>query len=221
MIKTPICNQELYVILDTGYISSNQLIRVTKEVIEGGCKLIQLRDKKSSPEDIIKLGKQIKKIAPQDVIFILNDFVHLVKEIGADGVHLGQGDMPVSQARQILGPAAIIGLSTHSYDQAMASRKESVDYIGFGPIFKTKTKPQADPIGIQDIPKITKDLSHMIFPIGGISESNIQEIILAGAKGVCIVSAVLESCDIQATVKSIINIVKKCKDQYHEKTLSR
>ncbi len=221
MIKNPICNQELYVILDTGYVSNAQLPYITEKVIAGGCKLIQFRDKKSSQEDIIKLGKQIKKIIPHDVIFILNDFVHLVKEVEADGVHLGQEDMPILQAREILGPQAVIGLSTHSYDQAMASRKEPVDYIGFGPVFKTKTKPQANPIGIQNISQITKDLSHMIFPIGGISESNIQEIISAGAKGVCMVSAILESQDIQNTVKNMINLIKECKEQCHEKTLSR
>lgn len=220
-MKKDIRGKELYVILDTGYIPLPKMAAIAERVVEGGCRLIQLRDKISQLEDILKTGKEIKKVLPSDVIFILNDFVQGALEIGADGVHLGQDDMPVSLARKSLGSEAIIGLSTHSYAQAIASSRESADYIGFGPIFKTKTKPKALPIGIKDLPRLKGEVPHPIFAIGGISEINAEKVISAGANGIAVVSAILESKNIENTVRRLLEKIKGQKGVYHEKEFAR
>ncbi|MBI1883632.1 MAG: thiamine phosphate synthase [Chlamydiae bacterium] len=214
-MKINLAEVSLYVILDTGYLPPQKMLDAAKKVIFGGCRLIQLRDKELPKNKLAPLASAIKKVLPDDAIFILNDFVDLVKEVGADGVHLGQEDMSVSEARRILGSQALIGLSTHSPSQALASMNETVNYIGYGPIYKTKTKPMATPIGVKDISFIKSRVTHPLFAIGGFDEHCIEEALCAGANGITVVSAILESENIEEKVRRFLTQITGIKN--HEK----
>ena len=212
-MKKNIREESLYVILDTAYVASSQLVDVAKKVVDAGCSLIQLRDKESSLSQVLAIGLKIKKVLPPHVIFILNDYVELVQEMGADGVHLGQDDTPVSLARAKLGESTIIGLSTHSYDQALSSKNERVDYIGYGPIFRTKTKPLSAPIGVYDLSLIKQNVFHPVFAIGGLNLTNIDDVMKSGANGITVVSAILESSDFKKTTIDFLKRIRNLKNE--------
>ncbi len=130
--------------------------------------------------------------------FILNDHPELVLESEADGAHVGQDDTSVAEARKLAGEHAIIGKSTHSLAQAVAAQEERPDYIGFGPLFATPTKPDYAPIGLQDIRAVHQLVALPIFCIGGIKRENLPGVVAAGARRVVIVSGILQATDPQA-----------------------
>ncbi len=186
----------LYGIVDTGYVGRVELAEMTRSLLRGGADLIQLRAKKESPEEILLIAKELAPFCRRaGVPFILNDHPELVREAGADGTHVGQEDLSVAEARKLAGPDSIIGKSTHSVEQAVAAAAESPDYIGFGPLFATPTKPDYTPIGTGEIRKIHAALSLPIFCIGGIKLTNLPDVVNAGARRVVIVSDLLNSQD--------------------------
>lgn len=187
----------LYGILDLGYVPRNDAIKVAQEMLTGGIDILQLRAKQEHREVIRDLALQLAPLCKEaGVPFILNDYPDLVLETGADGVHIGQDDIPVAEARRVAGPHAIVGLSTHSIDQALAAESAGPDYIGFGPLFATPTKPDYTPIGLHDIVEVHRRLSLPIFCIGGVKLENLEEVLAAGAKRVVIVSGILKAQDI-------------------------
>ena len=129
-------------------------------------------------------------------------------DIGSDGVHLGQDDMSISKARKIIGNERIIGLSTHSIEQAIAAAQEDIDYVGYGPVFATKTKPWAEPIGTTGIAQFKKALGKPVFVIGGINMENIRSVMDAGADGVAIVSSIWESKDWRNAITSYLELIQ-------------
>ncbi|MFQ6105563.1 MAG: thiamine phosphate synthase [Candidatus Hydrothermarchaeaceae archaeon] len=164
-----------------------------REVIKGGAGVIQYREKRK--EIALQTAEKLRQVTEEKgVLLIINDWVDIAKEVNADGVHLGQGDMSISNARKILGKDKIIGKSTHTLEQAIEAEKEGADYIGVGPIFATKTKPCA-PVGLELIKKVKNKVRIPFVAIGGINEENIDEVIRAGAKSVAVVSAVAYSKD--------------------------
>jgi len=188
----------LYGIVDTGYLRPNQVYAITSLLIQGGADIIQLRAKKESEEEILSLALEIAPLCrAASIPFILNDHPEMVTRCGADGVHVGQEDHSVADARQIAGPGAIVGKSTHSVEQAVAAAEELPDYIGFGPIFSTPTKPDYVPIGTGLIAQIHSRLRLPIFCIGGIKLGNLPQILEAGGKRVAIVSDLLLAPDPQ------------------------
>ena len=191
----------LYVIVDTGYVALDRVPFVTEQLVLGGVDLIQLRAKKLPLAAIADLGQKMRAIIPSDrpearVLFILNDHPELVSEMGADGIHVGQDDLSVAEARTRSGRGAIVGKSTHSLDQAIAAEKEGADYIGVGPIYATPTKPDYVPVGPALIGQVRAAVRVPQFCIGGINEKTLPEVIAAGAQRVVIVSALLQSSDI-------------------------
>ena len=188
---------QLYGILDLGYVTEAQAEEVTARMLDGGVGILQLRAKNWTEDRIAKLGEKIQPLCERaGVPFILNDFPHLVSVVGAAGAHVGQDDLSVAEARRLAGAGSLIGKSTHSLAQAEASMDEAPDYIGFGPLFATATKPDYAPIGIADIAEVHRRVKLPIFCIGGIKLENLPQIIEAGAKRVVIVSAVLQATDI-------------------------
>jgi len=186
----------LYAILDTGYVPSDRMVAMAYSLIAGGADILQLRAKKESREEIRTMALELSPICQQaGIAFILNDYPDLVRETGADGAHVGQDDLSVAEARRLGGPEAIIGKSTHSLDQALSAGKESPDYIGFGPLFATATKPDYTPIGTQQIQEVQRLLPFPVFCIGGINLPNLPSVIRAGAKRVVIVSDLLSAAD--------------------------
>lgn len=187
-----IADCRLYGILDTGYVVADRMAETTRSLIAGGIDILQLRAKRETPGAILSMAREIAPLCKKaGVPFILNDHPALVPETGADGAHVGQDDMTVVEARRLAGPGALIGKSTHSLEQALASAVESPDYLGFGPLFATPTKPEYLPIGTAEITQVHSLVSLPVFCIGGIKEANLRGVIAAGARRVVIVSELL------------------------------
>jgi len=187
----------LYGILDLAYAAEPDAERVAQEMIEGGVDLIQLRDKKSDMTAVANLATRLHAIASAaGVPLIVNDYASVAAHVPVEGVHLGQDDDSVASAREKAKRPIMVGKSTHSLEQANAAQREGADYIGFGPIFATPTKPDYEPIGLHDIKRVHADVKLPIFCIGGIQIDNLGEVIAAGAKRVAIVSGLLKAPDI-------------------------
>ena len=183
----------------------------TAALLEGGADLLQLRAKGHDPATIRRVAETLIPLCrAAGVPFILNDFPELAAELGADGVHIGQDDGPLADAREIIGPGKLIGRSTHSLDQARAALAEGFDYIGFGPLFPTPTKAGRPAIGLQDIAAMEREVGSRIpaFCIGGIKRANLPEVLAAGARRVVIVSDLLTAADVCAATREVSNAVK-------------
>lgn len=191
----------IYAILDLGYVSEQNAADTTHYLLEGGADLVQLRAKGCEEAIIRRVAETLIPLCREaSVPFILNDFPALAAELGADGVHIGQDDGPLADARALMGEGKLIGRSTHSLDQARAALAEGFDYIGFGPLFPTPTKAGRPAIGLQDIAAMEREVGSKIpaFCIGGIKECNLVEVLDAGARRVVIVSELLTAPDVQA-----------------------
>jgi thiamine-phosphate pyrophosphorylase len=193
-VKT-LADCRLYGILDLGYVSAGDAASLTTKMLEGGVQILQLRAKKLSSDEIRALADTVLPVCREfQVPFLLNDHPDLVPLTGADGVHVGQDDLAVARVREIVGPDAIIGLSTHSLEQAQAAA--GVDYIGFGPLFATPTKPDYVPVGVDHVRAVHEQVRVPVFCIGGIKRENLPEVLAAGATRVVIVSGILQAADI-------------------------
>ena len=166
-------------------------------MIDGDVDLIQLRGKRQPLGQLADLAGQLHEItSPFSVPLVVNDYAEIAKHVTVEGVHVGQDDDTVAVVRQKVGRPVVVGKSTHSLEQAIAAQREGADYIGFGPIFATPTKPDYKPIGLKDIKRVHVDVSLLIFCIGGIKIDNLAEVIAAGARRVAIVSGLLKAPDI-------------------------
>jgi thiamine-phosphate pyrophosphorylase len=209
-VKT-LADARLYGILDLGYVAASDAERVTEQMCLGGVDIIQLRAKGWDEYAIEELGTRIEPITrAAGVPLIVNDFPELVPTIGAQGAHVGQDDRTVADARWRAGraladevPPPIIGKSTHSFTQALAAQGEGADYIGFGPLFATPTKPGRPAIGLEDIRRVHGAVSIPIFCIGGIKRENLEAVIASGARRVVIVSGILQAPDVAAYCREV------------------
>jgi thiamine-phosphate pyrophosphorylase len=181
-------------------------IVVVEEMVRAGVRIIQYREKhkeksiRSMYEECMKIREITRK---HDALFIVNDFVDLALLVDADGVHVGQDDLPVPEVRRLVGDK-IIGLSTHSPEQAHQAIEYGADYIGVGPIFETHTKDNVcDPVGLQYLDYVIANLSIPFVAIGGIKTHNIKEVCQRGAKTICLVTEIVGAEDIAATVRHI------------------
>lgn len=199
----------LYGILDLGYTTPDQLEIMTESMLAGGIDIIQLRAKNRDPEQIAAYARRVLPLCRQAGIpFIINDYPQIVLQVEADGVHLGQSDSSADEARKLLGPDRTIGLSTHSLLQARAAAREPVDYIGFGPLFATGTKPDYYPIGLDDIGAVHRQVDLPIFCIGGIKLANLPQVLAAGARRAVIVSGILQAEDPVAYVRDARELLR-------------
>jgi len=197
-------NALLYGILDLGYVAPADAERVVSQMIEGGVDVLQFRAKDQSESDVERLAAKIIPITESAGIpLILNDHPQLVPSVGAQGAHVGQDDFSVADARWRAGRALagevappIIGKSTHGLAQAAAAEEEGADYIGFGPLFATPTKPGRPAIGLEEIHAAHAHARIPIFCIGGIKLENLETVLAAGARRVVIVSGLLQAADI-------------------------
>jgi thiamine-phosphate pyrophosphorylase len=186
----------LYGILDLGYVSIGDARKMAEALVAGGVDLLQLRGKNHSPVEIEKLAVELRPLlSERGVPLIINDHPEIARNVRADGVHLGQDDLPIAEARKVVGQECAVGKSTHSIDQAIRAFHEGADYIGFGPIFATPTKPDYPPIGLDDIAKVHESVRIPIFCIGGIKLDNLAKVMEAGAHRVVIVSGLLQASD--------------------------
>ena len=194
----------IYGITGDNFSNGKSNLECVKDMICGGIKIIQYRDKNKTIKEKIKEAREISRICREnDVIFIVNDHVDIAILVDADGVHLGQDDMSPNDARKLLGDDKIIGISTHSKEQGIkAYLNNNVDYIGVGPIFKTTTK-NTDPVGVEYLEYAVNNLFLPKVAIGGIKEENIKKIIEEGAKTISLVSDIVSSDNIEEKVKRL------------------
>lgn len=186
-----------YGILDLAYADRSRLLDVTRSMIAGGVDLIQLRGKEASIQELAALAAKVHQItSEQGVPLVVNDHPEIAREVPVEGVHVGQDDGSVSAVRETVNRPVWVGKSTHSIDQAIAAQKEGADYIGFGPLYATPTKPDYVPIDLESIKHVHQKVSLPIFCIGGIKLRNLAEVIAAGARRVVIVSGLLQADDI-------------------------
>jgi len=184
----------LYGIVDLSYIEESEAARVVEQMIEGGVDLIQLRGKEKPLDELIDYAARLHELtARSSTPLIVNDHAEVASQIPVEGVHVGQDDDPIEVARRKAGREIVVGKSTHSVEQALTAQREGADYLGFGPIFATPTKPDYPPIGLSDIGRVHADVNLPIFCIGGINIDNLQSVIDAGAKRVVMVSALLKA----------------------------
>lgn len=195
----------LYGILDLGYIAPNECGRVAEEMIAGGVDIVQLRAKKMSILQIVDLARELHRVIDGRIPLIVNDHVEVARDVPVEGVHVGQDDDVVAVVRHKAGREIIVGKSTHSLAQARAAATEAPDYIGFGPLFATPTKPDYPAIGLTNIEQAHVDLALPIFCIGGIKIDNLADVIAAGAKRVVIVSGLLQTRD-------VADYARRCKE---------
>jgi thiamine-phosphate pyrophosphorylase len=182
----------LYGIVDLGYVRVDRVRWVTQQLVDGGIDLLQLRAKNLPKNAIPELAETMLQVTePAQVPLILNDYPDLLKEVPAQGCHVGQEDHTVAEARVLAGRSCLVGISTHTLAQARIAEAEGADYLGFGPIFATATKPSASPIGLESVGEAAGTVRVPVFCIGGIRAGNLQEVIAAGTSRVCIVSDLL------------------------------
>jgi thiamine-phosphate pyrophosphorylase len=189
----------LYGILDLNYVDVLDAPNVARSMIAGGVDIVQLRGKTQEIAKLSVLAAELHSITSNNnVPLIINDHAQIARSVDLDGIHVGQDDFSIAEARKVAGRQLYVGKSTHSFEQAVAAQEEGADYIGFGPLFATPTKPDYPPIGLSAIRRVHVAIRIPIFCIGGIKLDNLMHVIAAGAQRVVIVSGLLQSKNIEA-----------------------
>ncbi|HXV28165.1 MAG TPA: thiamine phosphate synthase [bacterium] len=203
---------KLYAITDLNSSGQGELKKV-KEAYRGGADIIQLRSKALSDRDLLVLGFKMKELANRyRKLFFVNDRLDLALALGADGLHLGQDDMPLDEARRLCrktGTHLWIGKSTHSIAQAVRAVKEGADYIGVGPVFQTPTKPGYRPVGLELVRKVREIINIPFVAIGGIQQNNINEVLESGATRIAVVRAVFHARNTYVATKKLRHQIEK------------
>jgi thiamine-phosphate pyrophosphorylase len=203
----------LYALVDPEHAGGYSLPDLARRVVQGGATLVQLRDKRGQTREMVAQGRAIKAVlAPLGVPFIVNDRVDVTLASGADGVHLGQDDMDAADARRLLGPEAIIGLSVKTMREAQAAPLQHLSYVAIGAVFPTTSKDNSRQIGAEGLRQIAAEIRARMpgFPVGaiaGITEANAADVIAAGADGICAISALSAAPDPAAAAKKLRGIV--------------
>jgi thiamine-phosphate pyrophosphorylase len=189
----------LYAIADASF---GDPVRIAEALFRGGAQLVQVRNKEASSGILLNQVERIMSIAPPGSLVIVNDRVDVARIARAGGVHLGQHDMPVAAARKILGPAVIIGVSTHSAEQAREAVTLPIDYLAIGPIFRTSTKKNPDPVvGIEGLRAVARLTAKPIVAIGGITLETSRDVFIAGAHSIAVIRDLLDAADIAGRVQ--------------------
>lgn len=198
----------LYLIADGGITDRKRLLNIVDEAISAGIRFVQYREKLLSRREIFEYARLLRALTRErGATYIINDYLDIAIAVDADGLHIGQGDLPLSIARRILGRDKIIGVSAHNLTEAREAERGGADYIGLGPIFKTITKETGPPAGIGIIKEISRNLSVPIFAISGINRTNLDMVLEAGAYGAAVSSAIMKAEDTGKRVKELLDIV--------------
>jgi thiamine-phosphate pyrophosphorylase len=207
-MRTP-CECNLYGILDLGYVKPENVVSMTRALLEGGVDVLQLRAKHFAPREVEAFARSMLPLTRDAGIpLVINDHPEVAGVVGSEGVHVGQDDFSVAETRRIVGSSCFVGKSTHSEAQARAAMDEGPDYIGFGPLFATGTKPDYVPIGLDAIARVEKLSTVPVFCIGGVNRERLPQILAAGARRVVIVSAFLMAADTRAEVRAVRELLK-------------
>jgi len=204
----------LYVILDRQFLMGREEVDVAKQIIEGGARVIQLRDKQSKKGELLLVAQKVRELCSQtDIPFIINDYLDLAMAVDADGLHIGQEDLPLPVVRKELQVDKIIGCSVTRLSQAIKAQTEGADYIAVGSIFPTPTKREATVVGVDTLTEVKRTVSTPIVAIGGINQNNVDEVVAAGADAIAVVSAVLGEEDVKGAVQKLVAKIELRKEQ--------
>ena len=197
-------SMQLYVVTDRGFLKGETLYEQVEKALKGGATFVQLREKDRDAESILAEARQLKVLcAKYHVPFIINDSVKIAMEADADGIHLGQEDMGVLEARKILGEDKIIGVTAKTIEQAVRAQEQGADYLGVGAVFASPTKTNAIRISKEQLREICKQVSIPVVAIGGITADNMMELKGSGIDGVAVVSAIFASDDIEKAARDL------------------
>lgn len=203
-------NFKLYAVTDLKDADQTILQKVDA-AYRGGADIVQLRAKNLNDRKLTSLGLEIRKIADRHrKLFFVNDRADIAVAVSADGIHLGQDDLPIDAARRICRQAGIamwIGKSTHSIEQSVAAEKEGADYIGVGPVFETPTKPGREPVGVELVRQVSQTARIPFVVIGGINASNLRQVLDAGAKRVAVVRAIFAAKDVRMATAELRQVL--------------
>jgi len=204
----------LYVILDTQALGGRDEIEVASQVIQGGAKVIQFRDKQSNKVKGLATAQKLKQLCSEsNVLFIVNDHLDLALAADADGLHIGQSDLPLPAARQNLAIDKIIGYSASTLAQAQKAEVEGADYIAVGSVFPSTSKQNAAVVGLETLRQIKQAVSLLVVAIGGINESNIDQVIATGVDSIAVISAILSKEDIKKATQQLVAKIAKEDDR--------
>lgn len=196
----------LYVITDEVLRPGRTHTMIAQAALEGGARLIQMRDKSISDRAFFESAMEIRRLCKDaGALFFVNDRIHIAAAVGADGVNIGQSDLPIDAVRKILGDKAIIGVSCDCVEQAMEAQNDGADYIGYGPVFATSTKLDTGPVSGLDILKcVCRDIKVPVVAIGGIDRTNIDQIAASGTASAAVISAVVCADDMKSATSELI-----------------
>lgn len=198
-----------YGILDTGYCAPDRMPVMLREMVAGGVDIVQLRAKNWAEDRIEELTRELHPVSKAlGVPLILNDWPAIAGRTGVEGAHVGVEDMTVAEARRLAGRPCLIGKSSHSLEQAEAGAGQGADYLGFGPLFATPTKPDYRPIGTEEIRSVHQRVKLPVFCIGGIKRENLGGIVESGARRVVIVSGLLQAADVAGYARDCVRILR-------------
>ena len=201
----------LYLVTDRSILKGRDLFQAVEEAVEGGVTLVQLREKNISSLDFYTIALKMKELVNSyNVPLIINDRLDIALAVDADGLHVGQEDLPPAVARKLLGPEKILGYSVGNPEQARRAERNGADYLGAGTVFPTGSKADTgEPIGPEGLRAIKQAVAIPVVGIGGIGISNLEKVKAAGVDGISLISAILGSNDIEAASRQLINLWRK------------
>ncbi len=203
----------LYVILDRQASGGRRLDELLDAVLAGGCRLVQLREKTMPPARLLPLAQALRRRCREaGALFIVNDRVDLALAVEADGAHVGQDDLPAREARRLLPPPMILGVSTHNPDQARRARDDGADYVAVGSMFPTGSKIGVELVGPELVRRVRADILVPLVAIGGITRDNVGQVIEAGADAVAVISAIGTARDPAAAVRGFLETIRSARD---------
>lgn len=205
--KKSLSSSSLYLILDHNVNAYGELLRIAVEAAEAGVDICQIRDKFGQDEEISSFIQQLGSKLTGDTLFIVNDKVHLYDPKYVDGVHVGQDDSNCQDARKLVGDEAMIGVSCQSLDQARQAQSDGADYIGFGSVFQTKTKPDRQPMDLALLKDVVQEIDIPVFAIGGITLNSLDQLMKVGVRHFAVCRAISESKDVGKTVSEFKKII--------------
>lgn len=201
---------QLYLVTDSSWTKEKTLMEQVKESLEAGVSFLQLREKNLEYDPFLALAKEMKGLARSfQVPFVINDHVKIALESDADGIHIGQKDMPIEEARKLIGKDKLLGVSVGNVEEALLAEKLGADYLGVGAMFSTDTKKDAKNVPIETLKNICEAVSIPVVAIGGINKENILNLKDSGADGVAVISAILAKKDIKGATKELKSICER------------
>ena len=202
---------KVYLVTDRPLCLGRPLEWIVEEAVKGGATMVQLREKEASTRDFVAIGLKLKELlAPLGVPLIINDRIDVALAVDADGVHIGQSDMPYEIARRLLGPDRIIGLSAECIDDVLAANRLDVDYVAVSPVYGTPTKTDtAPPFGLDGLRRAVELSRHPTVAIGGMNERTAADVFATGTDGIAVVSAICSAPSPQAAARQLVEISKK------------